>query len=112
MSPKRQPSPLSAIDEPVPVDEAPAPMPVMAAPPGPPQVWKAEREPKDAVRQVAIVLAMVFLAISLAVAYYSANSILAIWFEYQYTPIARLVLALAIAAVSVWVVLRLTQKKR
>ena len=117
MSPKRpSPPPL-----PLPAEE-PAPMsdPALSAPPAPaaanapampPPQWKVQTDPKEAVRRFGLVLALVFLAISLAVAYYSANSILSIWFEYQYTPIVRLVMALGVAGLALWVVMRLTQRR-
>jgi hypothetical protein len=114
MSPKREPlQPLSAVG--APADETatvPALPPTYAAPPdyAPPQRWKAQPDTKETVRRTGLALALVFLAISLAIAYYSANSILSIWFEYQYTPIVRLVLALGVAATSIWVVMRLTRK--
>ena len=108
MSPKRPAlQPLPAVD--APADESvPPPSP---APPGQWQVHRERGDPKEIVRKFGLALALAFLAVSLVIAYYSANSILSIWFEYQYTPIVRLVMALGIAALCIWIVLRLTQKR-
>ena len=120
MSPKRpsrsaaslDPSPEPSFQEPVPMSEPVPPMPAPAPTPMMPQGhWRAASDPKETVRKVGLALALLFLAVSLAIAYYSANSILAIWFEYQYTPIVRLVLALGVAGLCVWIVMRLTQKR-
>lgn len=121
MSPKRPAlQPLPAVDAPadetVPPALAPAPAttPVLSpATAAPASQWKVQREhdPKEVVRKFGLVLALGFLAVSLVIAYYSANSILSIWFEYQYTPIVRLVMALVVAAISIWVVMRLTQRR-
>lgn len=92
---------------------SPAPAASMTAlPPQAPGHWRpAERDPKETVRKAGLAMALVFLAVSLAIAYFSANSILSIWFEYQYTPIVRLALALGVAGLCVWIVMRLTQKR-
>lgn len=96
---------LSPVEPPA---AAPAPAPAPAS-------WQAapkeSADPKEVVRRVALILALGFLGISLVVAYYSANSIVSIWFENQWVPVARLVLALGIAAVAVWAVLRLTARR-
>ena len=56
------------------------------------------------------VISLGVLAIALAVAFYSANSVVAIWFEHRWVPVARLVFALIVAAVAIGVILRLTRK--
>lgn len=114
------PSPSPAPDvTPMPDPADPMPAAAQAAPAhAPPQGWAPaparaswSANPKEVVRRTALLLALAFLAISLVVAYVSANSIVELWFEQQYVPIARLVLALGIAAVALWVVLRLTSHR-
>ena len=90
--------------EPLPADEPLPPAP-------PPPAWQAApRDLMDVVRRTALVLALAFLAISLVVAYYSANSIVSIWFEDQWVPVARLVLALLVAGIAGAAVVRLTRR--
>ena len=72
---------------------------------------RPERPVAETVKRVFLVIALALLAISLAVAYFSANAIVSRWFEEQWVPIARLVLALLVAAASGMAVLRLTRKR-
>jgi hypothetical protein len=103
---------------PDPADPMPAAAPAAPSYAPPAQAWAPAparaswtANPKETVRRVALILALVFLAISLVVAYVSANSIVELWFEHQWVPVARLVLALGIAGLALWVVLRLTQRR-
>jgi len=106
---KPEPAPLSALpDEPTAASAASA---ATGTPALPPARWQPQRDTGDLVRRAGLGIALTFLAIALAVAYYSANSILAIWFEYQWTPIVRLALALAVAGLALWVILRMTQRR-
>lgn len=83
------------------------------APPPPPQTWNRvpEKPVSEKVKDVFLVVALALLAISIAIAYFSANSIVSIWFEDQWVPVARLVLALLVGAAAVWAIVRLTQRR-
>jgi hypothetical protein len=91
------------------------PQPEPAQPMPQAQQWQVARRPErstmDTVRNVFLILALALLAISVAVAYVSANSIVSIWFEDQWVPVARLVLALLVAAAAGWAIMRLTRRK-
>jgi hypothetical protein len=62
------------------------------------------------VRPGLVVLSLVVLAIAVGVALQSLLRIAEIWFEYQYVPIARAVLGLAVAAGAVLVLRMLLRK--
>lgn len=47
------------------------------------------------------VVALTALVVGLLMALYSVNSVIDIWFQYQWAPVARLVMGLAILAASV-----------
>ena len=86
----------------------------LSPPPSPPGVpWSPVREKSVAerVQMMFLVVALGLLAISIAIAYFSANSIVSIWFERQWVPVARLGLALVVGSVSAWAVIRLTRKR-
>lgn len=93
----------------------PPPAQPMTDPPlpaaSPPWVRVPEKPLSERVKNALLVVALALLAISIAIAYYSANSIVSIWFERQWAPVARLVLALLVAAVAGWAVVRLTRKR-
>lgn len=83
------------------------------SPAPPPVAWARlpERPLADRVKNALLVVALALLAVSIAIAYYSANSIVSIWFERQWAPVARLVLALLVAGVAGAAVVRLTRRK-
>ncbi|MHB1260883.1 MAG: hypothetical protein ACYC2H_04125 [Thermoplasmatota archaeon] len=70
-----------------------------------------EKPVAERVKNALLVVALALLAVSIAIAYYSANSIVSIWFEHQWAPVARLVLALLVAAVAGAAVVRMTRRK-
>jgi hypothetical protein len=70
-----------------------------------------EKPVAEKVKDAFLVVALALLAISIAIAYFSANSIVSIWFEHQWVPVARLVLALAVGTAAAWAVVRLTRRK-
>ena len=70
-----------------------------------------ERPAAEKAKTVLLVVALALLAVSIAVAYYSANSIVSIWFEHQWVPVARLVLALLVAGIAGAAVVRLTRRR-
>ena len=104
-----KPSPHAEPMTDLPEAAMPASTPVATPSPG----WSRapERPVEEKVKNVLLVVALALLAISIAVAYYSANAIVSIWFEHQWAPVARLVLALVIAGVAAWAVVRLTRRK-
>lgn len=82
----------------------------------PPPQWspvppRPARTPAEVARNASLFVALALLAISIAVAYASANSIVSIWFERQWVPVVRLVLAILVAAAAGAVILRLTRRK-
>jgi hypothetical protein len=82
-----------------------------APPPAPSWNRVPEKPVSEKVKDEFLVVALALLAISIAIAYFSANSIVSIWFEDQWVPVARLVLALLVAAVAGWAVVRLTRRR-
>lgn len=74
----------------------PSPKPVDARPPDP------------LVRAGIIVIALIVLAVSVFVVYVSAIDAISTWLEYRWVPLARGVFAIAVAALCVWVLKRLT----
>lgn len=68
----------------------------------------APRPPDPAVRIGVIAIALVALAASVLIVYASAIESISTWLEYRWVPLARGVFALAVAALCVWVLKRLT----
>lgn len=68
----------------------------------------APRAPDPAVRIGIIVIALVALAASVLIVYVSAIESISTWLEYRWVPLARGVFAIAVAALCVWVLKRLT----
>ena len=88
-------------------------LPDAPPPPPPAPTWNRvpEKPVSEKVKDVFLVVALALLAISIAIAYFSANSIVSIWFEDQWVPVARLVLALLVGSAAVWAIVRLTRRK-
>lgn len=62
------------------------------------------------VRPGLVILSLVVLAIAVGIAFQSLLGIVEMWFEYQYVPIARAALGLAVAAGAVLVIRMLLRK--
>ena len=66
------------------------------------------RPPDPAVRIGVIVIALVVLAASVLIVYASVIEAISTWLEYRWIPLARGAFALAVGALAVWVLKRLT----
>lgn len=64
------------------------------------------------VRPALVLLSLGVLAAAVAIAFLSLLNIVEVWFEYQYVPIARAVLGLAVAAIALQVLRLLLRKPR
>lgn len=73
----------------------------------------ALRQPQAATARIGIqVIALVVLAIAAITAFYSANVVVDIWFDYQYAAIVRLAIAVATVLGMVWVLIRVSGRKK
>ena len=92
-----------------PASAQPAPM---LAPPPVVQAWQRHEPltPARAVRNAVLTISLVLLGVACIVAFYSAMSIVEVWFEYQYQPIVQFVVAAAVIALCATVVRRALRK--
>jgi len=97
--------------KPTPHTEPVTDLPATPAPPQPAWNRVPEKPVAEKVKDVFLVVALALLAVSIAIAYVSANSIVSIWFQDQWVPVARLVLALLVGSAAVWAILRLTKRR-
>ena len=95
---------------PAPAAEPAAEAPTHVAEPAPAQWTPVAKTSKGTVHGFLLAIALAFLAISLGVAYYSANAIVGFWFEPQWVPVARLPLALGVAGGAAWALYRLMHR--
>lgn len=85
----------------------------VAAPVQPHQTWQPPPPPTlpAQVRRAMLWTAVTLLILSVAVAFYSANAIVSIWFQHQWVPVARLVLSVVVAGLAFLAVRTLLARK-
>jgi hypothetical protein len=93
-------------------DAGPGASAPILAPPHAVQAWQRHEPmtPARAVRNAVLTISLVLLGVACIVAFYSAMSIVEVWFEHQYQPIVQFVVAAAIIALCATVVRRALRK--